>query len=119
MLPRYFAVTPPRHCEVLRTAIYNVAIHEAVQQSETLERAARPSGLPRAFDPRNDELGRNRKNRGKCVRDRDGATQESEETGKSGKEKKTGRGKKGWRRREGKPGVIQTPENLLRYPQIT
>ncbi|MDR2165315.1 MAG: hypothetical protein LBO79_06790 [Zoogloeaceae bacterium] len=96
-----------------------MAIHEVVQQSETLEQTARPSGLPRVFGPRNDELGRNRKNRGKCACNRDGETRKSKETGKPGKERETGRGRKGWRRREKELGVIQTPENLLRYLWIT
>ncbi|MDR2165411.1 MAG: hypothetical protein LBO79_07305 [Zoogloeaceae bacterium] len=90
-----------------------MAIHAAVQFSETLEQTAKPSGLPRACGPRNDELGRNRKNKGKYARDQRG------KTGKPGKEKETGRGRKSWRRREKESGVIQTPENLLRYLWIT
>jgi hypothetical protein len=91
----------------------------AVQFSETLEQTARPSGLPRAFGPRNDELGRDRKNKGKRACYRDSETRKSKETGKPGKEKKTGRGRKSWRRREKEPGAIQAPKNLLRYLWIT
>jgi hypothetical protein len=92
----------PRHCEERSDA----AIHTAVQFSEMLEQTAKPSGLPRAYGPRNDALGRDRKNKGKCARNRD------DKTGKSGKTRKTERGGKTKRKES---GVFQTPESLLRY----
>jgi hypothetical protein len=76
---------------------------KGVAQDRSSVPAEPACGLPRACGPRNDALGRGRKNKGKCVRNRDNET---------GKTRKTERGGKAKRKES---GVFQTPESLLRY----
>jgi hypothetical protein len=79
---------------------------KGVAQNRSSVPAEPTCGLPRAYGPRNDTLGRNRKNKGKRARNRDN---------KTGKSERTRETERGGTARGKESGVFQTPESLLRY----